>query len=167
MPSGGCALIGTRLQTRSTLKEVFPRDLTCRDIPSRGISVNTNPWLLLDSSLLCCPSIISQALRAAMVAAEVPLRGKLRAEATIISTHPLIPQVPLPMLACTVCTGKSNNLAAPNCPVLNPWGILYMQTTRVLLGACVRPRIRRRALRTPSLDPRASTFSALRAVRSH
>ena len=39
-------------------------------------------WLLLDSSLLCAPSIISQALRAAMVAAEVPLRGKLRAEAT-------------------------------------------------------------------------------------
>ena len=45
-------------------------------------------WLLLDSSLLCAPSIISQALRAAMVAAELPLRGKLRAEATTFSpTH--------------------------------------------------------------------------------
>ena len=72
----------TRLQTRSTLKEVSPRDLTCRDQPSRGISVNTNPWLLLDSSLFCCPSITAQSLRAAVVAAELPLRGKLRAEAT-------------------------------------------------------------------------------------
>ena len=53
-----------------------------------------------------------------MVAAEVPLRGKLRAEATIFSTHPLILQVPLPKLACTVCTGINLMLAAPNCPVL-------------------------------------------------
>ena len=35
------------------------------------------------ASLFCCTSIISQALRAAIVAAELPLRGKLRAEATI------------------------------------------------------------------------------------
>jgi len=35
-----------------------------------------------DSSLFCCPSIFAQALRAAIVAAELPLRGKLRAEAT-------------------------------------------------------------------------------------
>ena len=34
------------------------------------------------ASLFCCPSLISQALRAAIVAAELPLRGKLRAEAT-------------------------------------------------------------------------------------
>ena len=34
------------------------------------------------SSLFCCPSMISRALRAAIVAAELPLRGKLRAEAT-------------------------------------------------------------------------------------
>ena len=32
----------------------------------------------------CCPSIFSQALRAAILAAELPLRGKLRAEATTI-----------------------------------------------------------------------------------
>ena len=37
------------------------------------------PW---PTSLFCAPSIISQALRAEMVAAEVPLRGKLRTEAT-------------------------------------------------------------------------------------
>ena len=36
------------------------------------------------SSLFCCPSIISQALRAAIVAAELPLRGKLLAEATTV-----------------------------------------------------------------------------------
>ena len=48
---------------------------------------------MLDSSLLCCPSIISQALRAAMVAAELPLRGKLRAEATKLSMDPLILEV--------------------------------------------------------------------------
>ena len=40
------------------------------------------PWPFLHTSLFCAPSIISQAPRAAMVAAEVPLRGKLRAEAT-------------------------------------------------------------------------------------
>ena len=42
---------------------------------------------LLGSSLFCCPSIFAQALRAAIVAAELPLRGKLRAEATIFSTE--------------------------------------------------------------------------------
>ena len=36
----------------------------------------------VDTSLFRCPSIISRALRAAIVVAELPLRGKLRAEAT-------------------------------------------------------------------------------------
>jgi len=36
------------------------------------------------ASLFCCPSSISQALRAAIVAAELPLCGKLRAEATTV-----------------------------------------------------------------------------------
>ena len=36
------------------------------------------------SSLFCCPSIFAQALRAAIVAAELPLRGKLLAEATTV-----------------------------------------------------------------------------------
>ena len=36
------------------------------------------------ASLFCCPSICAQALRAAIVAAELPLRGKLRAEATTV-----------------------------------------------------------------------------------
>ena len=40
---------------------------------------------LLDSPLFCCPSITAQALRAAIVAAKLPLRGKLRAEATAFS----------------------------------------------------------------------------------
>ena len=39
------------------------------------------------------PSIISQALRAAIVAAELPLRGKLRAEATILSIDQRILEV--------------------------------------------------------------------------
>ena len=47
-------------------------------------------WPLLHSSLFCCPSITAQALRAAIVASELPLRGKLRADATIFSTDPLI-----------------------------------------------------------------------------
>ena len=34
------------------------------------------------SSLFCCPSIFAHALRAAIVVAELPLRGKLRAEVT-------------------------------------------------------------------------------------
>ena len=96
-----------------------------------------------------------------MVAAEVPLRGKLRAEATHFPpTHSSC------TIACKHCfTGINLILSRPNCPVLNPWGILYIQTTRVLLGACVRPRIRRRALRAPSLDPRTFPNAALRAVR--
>ena len=71
----------------------------------------------------------------------------------------------VPVLACTVCTGKSNNLAAPNCPVLDAWAKLYVQTARVLLGAWQRPRIRRRALRAPSLDLWTFPNVALRAVR--
>ena len=54
---------------------------------SRGRLVTTTPTMAV-ASLLCCPSITSPALRAAMVAAELPLRGKLRAEATIFSTDP-------------------------------------------------------------------------------
>ena len=49
--------------------------------------------------------------------------------------------------------------------MLDAWGILYIQTTRVLLGAYLRPRIRLRALRAPSLDPRTFPNVALRAVR--
>ena len=69
------------------------------------------------------------------------------------------------MLAGTVYTGKSNNLAAPNCPVLDPWAKVDVQTAFILLGAYFRPRIRRRALRAPSLDPRTFPNVALRAVR--
>jgi len=39
----------------------------------------------LGTSLFCCLSIIPQALRGAIVAAELPHRGKLRAEATLFS----------------------------------------------------------------------------------
>ena len=49
---------------------------------NRPAFVSTNGHLLLVTSLFCCPSIFAQALRAAIVAAELPLRGKLRAEAT-------------------------------------------------------------------------------------
>ena len=75
---------------------------------------------------------------------------------------PTHPGSTLPMLTDTVYTGINLMLARPNCPVLDAWGILYMQTTRVLLGAYLRPRIRRRA---PSLDPRTFPNVALRAVR--
>ena len=83
----------TRLQTRSTLKEVFPRDLTCRDLKSADLCEQVHGSPLLHTYLFCAPSIISQALRAAMVAAELPLRGKLRAEATIFSTYPFFLEV--------------------------------------------------------------------------
>ena len=63
------------------------------------------------------------------------------------------------------CTGINLILSSSNCPVLNPWGILDALTARVLLGAYLRPRIRRRALRAPSLDPRTFPNVALRAVR--
>ena len=68
-------------------------------------------------------------------------------------------------LARTVYTGRHLILAAPNCPVLDAWAKLERQTARVLLGAYLRPRIRRRALRAPSLDPRTFPNVALRAVR--
>ena len=44
-------------------------------------------------------------------------------------------------------------------------GKVDVQTALVLLGVCVRPRIRRRALRALSLDPRTVPNVALRAVR--
>ena len=68
------------------------------------------------------------------------------------------------MLADTVYTGL-NILTAPNCPVLDAWAQLEGQTALVLLGAYLRPRIRQRALRAPSLDPRTFPNVALRAVR--
>ena len=81
------------MQTRSTL-EVPPAVLHVGIYEITRLCVSTNqPWLLLGSSLLCCPSTTAQALRAAMVAAELPLRGKLRTEATIFSTDPLILEV--------------------------------------------------------------------------
>jgi len=69
------------------------------------------------------------------------------------------------MLTNTACTGINLILPSSNCPVLDAWGILYIQTARVLLGAYFRPRIRRRALRAPSLHPRTFPNVALRAVR--
>ena len=69
------------------------------------------------------------------------------------------------MLANTAQGSYNQKLPSSNCPVLDAWGILYALTTRVLLAACVRPRIRRRALRAPSLDPRTYPNVALRAVR--
>ena len=47
----------------------------------------------VDNSLFFCHLIISQALRAAIVAAELPLRGKLRAEATTVSIDQRILEV--------------------------------------------------------------------------
>ena len=63
------------------------------------------------------------------------------------------------------CTGINLILPRPNCPVLDAWGILDALTALVLLGAYLRPRIRRRALPAPSLDPRSFPNVALRAVR--
>ena len=86
------------------------------------------------------------------------------------SSAPKLQHFPPTHSSCTIacmhcCTGINLMLSAPNCPVLDAWGILYMQTTRVLLGAYLRPRIRRRALRAPPLDPRTFPNVALRAVR--
>ena len=69
-------------------------------------------------------------------------------------------------IACKHCfTGFNLMLSRPTCPVLNPWAKVDVQTALVLLGAWQRPRIRRRALRAPSLDPRTFPNVALRAVR--
>ena len=51
---------------------------------SRAALSAIQPWPLLQTSLFCCPSITAQALRAAIVAVELPLRGNLRAEATTV-----------------------------------------------------------------------------------
>ena len=47
-------------------------------------------------------------------------------------------------LARTVYTGRHLILSSSNCPVLDAWAKLYVQTALVLLGAYLRPRIRRR-----------------------
>ena len=74
-------------------------DLTCRDLPKSGGFVSTDPtWPLLYTSLFCCLSIFAQALRAAIVAAELPLRGKLRAEATIFSIDQRILELELELI---------------------------------------------------------------------
>ena len=56
---------------------------TCRDLPNRP-ALCQHQWPLLHTSLFCYPSIFAQALRAAIMAAKLPLRGKLRVEATTI-----------------------------------------------------------------------------------
>ena len=136
----------------------LPRDLTCRDLKSADLCEQVHGSPFLHTSLFCAPSIISQALRAAMVAAEVPLRGKLRAE--IQNFHPPTPPASAFTNSCKhCCTGINLMLSAPNCPVLNPWAEVDVQTALVLLGACVRPRIRRRALRARPLHPRTTCVS--------
>ena len=80
--------------------------------------------------------------------------------------HIFHPPTRFASIACMHCfTGINLMLSAPNCPVLNPWAKLHALTALVLLGAYFRPRIRRRALRAPSLDPRTFPNVALRAVR--
>ena len=69
------------------------------------------------------------------------------------------------MLANTAQGLYNQRFSRPNFPVLDAWAKLYVQTALVLLGAYFRPRIRRRALRAPSLDPRFFPNVALRAVR--
>ena len=81
------------MQTRSTLKEAPPAILHGGIYQSGSALSAIQPWPFLQTSLFCCPSITAQALRAAMVAAELPLRGKLRAEATIFSTDECILEV--------------------------------------------------------------------------
>ena len=66
------------------------------------------------------------------------------------------------MLTDTVCTGINIMLPRPNCPVLNPWAKLYALTARVLLGAYLRPRIRRRALRAVPRPTRIVLFGNAR-----
>ena len=57
-----------------------------------------------------------------MVAAELPLRGKLRAEATAFFIDQRILEVVYQLLH-TACTGLNLILTAPNCPVLGAWDI--------------------------------------------
>ena len=51
---------------------------------SRTRFVSTDPEAVATHFLILLPSIFAQALRAAIVPAELPLRGKLRAKATIL-----------------------------------------------------------------------------------
>ena len=69
------------------------------------------------------------------------------------------------MLANTAQGLYDQRLPHPNCPVLDPWAKVDLQTALVLLGAYFRSLIRRRALRAPSLDPQTFLDVALRAVK--
>ena len=71
--------------------------------------------------------------------------------------HIFHPPTRFATIACMHCfTGINLILSSSNCPVLNPWAKLDVQTALVLLGAYLRPRIRRRALRARPLHPRTT-----------
>jgi len=110
-----------------------------------------------DTSLFCCPSIISQALRAEIVAAEVPLRGKLHAEATTFFIDQRILEVIYQRFQTLLLLGLILCWHARIAPC-STRGQNRTCRPRVLLGAWQRPRIRRRALRAPPLHPRTSCF---------
>ena len=98
------------------------------------------------------------------MAAELPLRGKLRAEAKTFSIDERTLKVIYRCFCALSTTCKSSRLfnpVTPELPRARRMGKTERQTARVQLGAYFRPRIRRRALRALPLHPRASTFSAL------
>ena len=145
-----------------------PRDLTCRDLRNHPGLCQHQPIHGCCWKVRCCAAPQSFLKRFALRWWQLNCRFAASSAPKLQYFRPTHSSWKLfTMLTNTACTGINLILAAPNCPVLDAWGILYIQTTSALQGVCVRPRIRRRALRAPPLHPPHSVRAALRAVRSH
>ena len=115
-----------------------------------------------DSSLFCCPSIFAQALRAAIVAAELPLRGKLRAEATIFSIDQRILEVVYQCLQALLYRAQSyvETLELPRARRMGKSG----GADRVFSAGCVAATSNP-AARAARAVPRPTNFSKRGASR--
>ena len=142
-----------------------PRDLTCRYLRNRPTCYNMS-MVLPVAKLPCFAPPQSFLKRFALRWWQLKCRFAASSAPKLHIFHPPTRFAIAFTIACKHCyTGNNLMLASSNCPVLNPWAKVDVQTALVLLGAYFRPRIRRRALRAPSLDPRIFPNVALRAVR--
>ena len=108
------------------------------------------------SSLFCCPSIFAQ-LRAAVVAAELPLRGKLRAEATPFSIVQRILEIVYQCFRALFVQGLILFCQARIAPC-STHEQNWRRKPRVFCWVRVFDLESGGARCAPSLDPHASTF---------
>ena len=133
----------TRLQTRSTLKEVSPAILHGGIYEITRLCQRSNHGR--SYTLHCFAPPQSFLKRFAMRWWQLKCRFAASSAPKLHIFHPPTRFAMAFTIACMHCfTGINLILSRPNCPVLNPWAKLDVQTALVLLGAWQRPRIRRR-----------------------